>query len=188
MNRYRHRHGPLSRVRSRTLAWCVGLLSIVVWPIAQASIVIEQLHQMMSPSSTASPASSLPSSSDAHEETLGIVYIFSSQCPYCQSFSPILADVSRELQLPVYPYSVDGHGLPDFPTPLMAHEAILQVFYRGQPIIYPATFLVNLNNRAFVPLSIGAISREQLIQDLHTYEQHAVMQTTVDHTQKEFDG
>ena len=96
----------------------------------------------------------------------GLVYIFSAHCPYCQRFSPVLATVSQQYAIPVYAYAIDGQGLPDYPAPLTANDTVLQLFYGDQPVLYPATFLVHLHSKRFVPLTRGMVDHATLQQTL----------------------
>ena len=88
----------------------------------------------------------------------GLAFIFSSTCPYCHQFAPTLKQFAQQTGLPVYAFSVDGRGLPQYPQPLTATNDILTTFYQtSSNATYPALFLVNLNNRKHVPLAIGNV-------------------------------
>ncbi|MGR5333714.1 type-F conjugative transfer system pilin assembly thiol-disulfide isomerase TrbB [Photobacterium damselae] len=88
----------------------------------------------------------------------GLAFIFSSRCPYCHKFAPTLVQFAKQTGLTVYPFSVDGAGLPQYPNPLTATQEIVQEFYHTTTnITYPALFLVNLNTRQHVTLSMGNV-------------------------------
>ncbi|WP_305810558.1 conjugal transfer protein TraF [Photobacterium leiognathi] len=88
----------------------------------------------------------------------GLAFIFSAQCPYCHAFAPTLQTFARETGLTVYPFSVDGRGLAQYPHPLTATQEIVQTFYHSTTnVTYPALFLVNLQNRKHVTLSLGNV-------------------------------
>lgn len=74
--------------------------------------------------------------------------------------------MSGEQALPVYAYSVDGQGLPAYPAPLTADDTILHLFYEDQPVLYPATFFINVHSKRFVPLTRGALDVTALRQTL----------------------
>jgi hypothetical protein len=58
----------------------------------------------------------------------------------------------------VYAFSADGKGIHTYTQPLMATPDVMNTFFPNQEsIIYPALFLVNLNTRAHVPLSLGNV-------------------------------
>ncbi|MGR5464888.1 conjugal transfer protein TraF [Photobacterium damselae] len=88
----------------------------------------------------------------------GLAFIFSSKCPYCHKFAPTLKTFAAQTGLPVYAFSVDGLGLPQYPNPLTATRDIVQEFYHTTSnITYPALFLVNLDNRKHVTLGLGNV-------------------------------
>ena len=94
----------------------------------------------------------------ANTQEYGLAFIFSSTCPYCHQFAPTLKQFAQQTGLPVYAFSVDGRGLPQYPQPLTATNDILTTFYQtSSNATYPALFLVNLNNRKHVPLAIGNV-------------------------------
>lgn len=96
--------------------------------------------------------------SPSYTQQYGLAFIFSSKCPYCHKFAPTLQTFAAKNQLPVYAFSVDGIGLPQYPTPLTATKDILQEFYHSESnITYPALFLVNLNNKKHVTLGMGNV-------------------------------
>lgn len=94
----------------------------------------------------------------ANTQEYGLAFIFSSTCPYCHQFAPTLQAFAKQTGLPVYAFSMDGRGLPQYPQPLTATKDILMTFYQtSSNATYPALFLVNLNNRKHVPLAIGNV-------------------------------
>ncbi|ENO8811627.1 conjugal transfer protein TraF [Photobacterium damselae] len=88
----------------------------------------------------------------------GLAFFFSSKCPYCHKFAPTLEIFAKQTGLPVYAFSVDGMGLPQYPHPLTATQGIVQEFYHSTSnISFPALFLVNLNNKKHVTLGLGNV-------------------------------
>ena len=47
----------------------------------------------------------------------GLLFFFRSDCPYCHAMAPMLRQFSQQYGIEVLGVSVDGGGLPDFPTP-----------------------------------------------------------------------
>ncbi len=89
---------------------------------------------------------------------LGLAFVFSSTCSFCQQFAPTLEAFAAKNELPVYPFSADGNGIHTYQAPLIANQEILSAFFPNQQdIVYPALFLVNLDTKAHVPLSIGNV-------------------------------
>lgn len=88
----------------------------------------------------------------------GLAFIFSSTCPHCQKFAPTLEAFAATTGLPVYAFSADGKGIHTYKQPLMANQDVLIEFFPNQEsIVYPALFLVDLDTRAHVPLSLGNV-------------------------------
>ncbi|GEK15909.1 conjugal transfer protein TraF [Aliivibrio fischeri] len=87
-----------------------------------------------------------------------LAFIFSSTCPHCQRFAPTLEAFAATTNLPVYAFSADGKGVHTYTQPLMANQDVLSKFFPNQEsIVYPALFLVDVNTRAHIPLSIGNV-------------------------------
>ena len=95
---------------------------------------------------------------ETNTQEYGLAFIFSSTCPHCRKFAPTLEAFAATTGLPVYAFSADGKGIHTYSTPLMATPDVMNTFFPNQEsIIYPALFLVNLDTRAHVPLSLGNV-------------------------------
>lgn len=95
----------------------------------------------------------------------GLAFFFSSKCSYCHKFAPTLEIFTKQTGLPVYAFSVDGLGIPQYPNPLTATQEIVQEFYHSTSnVSFPALFLVNLNNKKHVTLGLGNVP----LRALHT--------------------
>lgn len=69
----------------------------------------------------------------------GFFFFYSSSCPHCQRFAPILKQFSERYGFSVVAISVDGGFLPDFPDAVM-NAGQTTTF---QVTTYPSLFLVN---------------------------------------------
>ncbi len=146
-----------------TLSWVSALIVVMMEiTVAYAAPVAQTIAALI-----ADKAGHEVNTTRQHSDW-GLVYIFSAHCSHCQRFSPLLAAVSSEYALPVYAYSVDGQGLPAYPTPLIADDTLLHVFYGDQAVLYPATFFINVHSKRFVPLTRGALDATALRHTLHT--------------------
>ena len=108
---------------------------------------------------------------DNHASKYALIYIFSSECPYCHQFTPTLnAFLSQHPNLQRYAFSIDGKGLSGFEHPMPATKGVIDHFFHSQHFVYPATFFVNTDTNKFtgltyqnVPLSTLEQRYEQLV-------------------------
>lgn len=103
------------------------------------------------------------------EETLkqlpqknGFFFFFSSSCPHCQRFSPVLKQVAQHYGFDVVAISMDGGYLPEFPDAVL-DEGQSKVF---QVSVFPSLFLVNPKGEKAHLVTEGAIGEEELAQRL----------------------
>lgn len=97
-----------------------------------------------------------------------LVLFFSSRCVHCQRFTPGFMQLAHQDHLQVYAYSVDGGTLPAISHPLMATPAVIQAFYRGQPVAVPTVFAMNTQTMAYQLLSQGEVTEPVMAQKLAT--------------------
>lgn len=94
-----------------------------------------------------------------------MVFFFRSDCPHCHSFATTLKQFERLNNIYTYDFSLDGNNLPAYPSPIPAKPEISQTFFTNpRSITVPATFLINVNTRKFVRVSIGDVSLQSLQQ------------------------
>ncbi|HIF9114803.1 TPA: conjugal transfer protein TraF [Photobacterium damselae] len=135
------------------MRYLLCLAALLAANTSHALGVKDALHSALNRAATTPIASKTPST-----QPYGLAFIFSSRCPYCHKFAPTLVQFAKQTGLTVYPFSVDGAGLPQYPNPLTATQEIVQEFYHTTTnITYPALFLVNLTNRKHVTLSMGNV-------------------------------
>lgn len=91
-----------------------------------------------------------------------LYFFFRSDCPHCHAFAPVLLGFSRATGVQVFPISLDGGGLPEFPRP---HRDRGQAAALGANQV-PALFLANPSTREVVPVAFGALSETELIDRL----------------------
>lgn len=88
-----------------------------------------------------------------------LVFFYRSDCSYCHQFAPKFKALAHATHLPTYVFSLDNRPLPDYPVPIPATADISQRFFDNpRSITVPATFLINVNSRKFVKVSIGNVS------------------------------
>jgi len=89
-----------------------------------------------------------------------IFFFFRSDCPYCHAFAPTLAAFQARYGIQVVAVSVDGAGLPDFPT-FRVDNGISRTLDVTQ---VPAVFLAQPFTGTIVPLGFGVLSEGQLLE------------------------
>ncbi len=89
-----------------------------------------------------------------------IFFFFRSDCPYCHAFAPTLATFQAKYGIQVVPVSVDGAGLPDFPS-YRVDNGISKTLDVAQ---VPAVFLAQPFTGKIVPLGFGVLSEGQLLE------------------------
>ncbi|WP_392536742.1 conjugal transfer protein TraF [Legionella sp. 227] len=92
----------------------------------------------------------------------GFFFFYSSSCPHCQRFAPILKRVSQQYGFSVVAISVDGGFLSSFPDAVM-EEGQSKVF---QVSVFPSLFLINPKNQLARLVTEGNIDEGELINRL----------------------
>lgn len=93
----------------------------------------------------------------------GFFFFYSSACPWCQKFAPILKDFSESTGFEVIAISMDGGVLPDFPAAII-DEGQSRLF---NITTLPSLFLINPETQVAKPVSEGAISADELRRRMH---------------------
>ena len=93
-----------------------------------------------------------------------LFFFFRSDCPYCHAFSPTLEAFSARFGIQIVPISVDGKGLPSFPT-FRRDNGIARTLQVTQ---VPAIYLAEPYTGKIVPIGFGVLSESQLIERITT--------------------
>ncbi|HAU1387071.1 TPA: conjugal transfer protein TraF [Legionella pneumophila] len=88
----------------------------------------------------------------------GFFFFYSSSCPHCQRFAPVLQAFSKRYGFKVLAISADGGFLPDFPDAVM-DEGQLRNF---EVTVFPSLFLVNPANHSASLVTEGNIDEAEL--------------------------
>jgi conjugal transfer pilus assembly protein TraF len=91
-------------------------------------------------------------------QTHAFFFFFRSDCPYCHRFAPLLKQFSLNSGIEVFPISMDGQGLPQFPefrpdNGIAGRLNVTQV---------PALFLAEPRTGKVLPVGYGVISPNDL--------------------------
>lgn len=99
--------------------------------------------------------------------THGLLFIFRSDCPYCHRFAPILKRFEQEFGMTVFPVSLDGRGLPEYPNPQMDNG----IATRLNASMVPALYLTAPSKRQIRPVGFGVMALTELLDRIATIAQ-----------------
>lgn len=90
----------------------------------------------------------------------GMFFFYSSTCPYCQKFAPIIKAFAQKYDIALVPITIDGISLPEFPN----SRSDLGQAKKFKVNSFPALFAVNPYSDKALPISYGFISESDLRQ------------------------
>lgn len=99
----------------------------------------------------------------------GLFFFFRSDCPYCHAFAPTLKYFSQQYGIEVFPVSLDGAGLPEYPNP-RPNNGIAE---KLRVTTVPAVFLGDKANNSVTPIGYGVMSMTELMERIYTLTQVA---------------
>jgi conjugal transfer pilus assembly protein TraF len=92
--------------------------------------------------------------------THGLLFIFRSDCPYCHRLAPILKRFEKEFGMTVFPVSLDGRGLPEYPNPQTDNG----IATRLNASVVPALYLTAPSKRQIRPVGFGVMAMTELLE------------------------
>ena len=96
-----------------------------------------------------------------------VIVFFSSTCPHCKVFVPVIAQFIKDYGFQSQPYTLDGQPLEDFQRPVMANPKLINAFFGSGKFKYPAVFIVNNQTLEGIPISVGELTYEQVESRFH---------------------
>ena len=99
--------------------------------------------------------------------THGLFFIFRSDCPYCHKFAPVLKRFEANYGLTVFPVSLDGGGLPEYPSAMTDNGIATKLEVR----VVPAVFLAVPGSGEITPIGYGVMAEEELAERIYTITQ-----------------
>lgn len=93
-------------------------------------------------------------------KTHTLLFIFRSDCPYCHRLAPILKRFEQAYGMTVFPVSLDGRGLPEYPNP----QADNGVAARLNASVVPALYLTTPARREIQPVGFGVMALTDLVE------------------------
>jgi conjugal transfer pilus assembly protein TraF len=97
----------------------------------------------------------------------GLFFLFRSDCPYCHRLAPTLKYLTAQYGLTVFPVSLDGGGLPDFPNPVRDNGMAARL---GVSVV-PMVVLGNVRDRRLIPVGSGVLSAQDIIERIYVLTQ-----------------
>ena len=107
----------------------------------------------------------------ALSSTHGLLFVFRSDCPYCHRFAPILKRFEQEFGMLVFPVSLDGKGLPEYPDPQPDNGTAARL----NATVVPALYLTAPSKREVRPVGFGVMALGDLIERIATLAQEKAL-------------
>lgn len=92
--------------------------------------------------------------------THGLLFIFRSDCPYCHRLAPILKRFEQAFGMLVFPVSLDGGGLPEYPRPQPDNGTAARL----NASVVPALYLTAPAKREIRPVGFGLMAFSDLVE------------------------
>jgi conjugal transfer pilus assembly protein TraF len=90
----------------------------------------------------------------------GLIYFFSSTCPYCKAMAPTLKMLSNQYGFEILGVSIDGGTLPDFPSPADGRS---QALNWGVTKV-PALFIGSKETGDHAPIGFGMMALSDMVK------------------------
>ena len=97
----------------------------------------------------------------------GLFFFFRSDCPYCHQLAPILKYLQDVHGIEVFPVSLDGGRLPQFPH-AYPDNGISRVLEVAQ---VPALFLSSKTERRVQPIGYGVLAADEILERMYVLTQ-----------------
>lgn len=97
----------------------------------------------------------------------GLFFIFRSDCPYCHRLAPTLKLLSEQYGITVFPVTLDGGGLPEYPRPARDNGMAGALGARVVPLVV----LGNVKDRRLLPIGSGVLSAQEIVERIYILTQ-----------------
>ena len=95
--------------------------------------------------------------------TYEFVLFYSTICPHCIKFAPVIRQYSDKSGIPIQAFAVNGNKSHYFPNSIpLTQETIEQFFGKNASLALPSLFLLNKKNLHVYPVSQGALTYTEL--------------------------
>ena len=96
-------------------------------------------------------------------ETHGLFFFFKGDCPFCHAFAPTLQLFAKQFGLEVFPVSLDGGALPEYPKPALNNGMADKLAVTTVPALY----LGNKLTGEVQPIGYGVLAVSDLISRIY---------------------
>jgi conjugal transfer pilus assembly protein TraF len=93
----------------------------------------------------------------------GMFFFYRSDCPYCHEMGPVVKEFARQSGMFVQAISLDGGGLPGFPTAQPNNGMAEQL----QVSTVPALYLVERKTKNVQPIAFGVTAINDIVERIH---------------------
>ena len=97
----------------------------------------------------------------------GVFFVFRSDCPYCHRMAPALKLLADTYGITVFPISLDGGVLPDFPSPARDNGMARVLDVKQVPYVA----LGNIKDHRLIPLGSGVLSVQDIVERIYILTQ-----------------
>lgn len=98
-------------------------------------------------------------------ERYGVFFLFSSSCPHCHRYSPILKAFQQKYGISIMAVSMDGGGLPEWPKFMVNNGQIARMGIDNNTV--PATLLFDKKTRKVIPVGFGVLAHSELEERIY---------------------
>ncbi len=103
------------------------------------------------------------------QKDYGLVFIYSSTCPYCHKMVHVVEALQKKYDFEVYPISADAKALGSYSMFYNLTPGVIDRYYGSTRPMFPLLILQDLNRpENFYPIAQGYISLSQTEQNLKT--------------------
>jgi conjugal transfer pilus assembly protein TraF len=95
----------------------------------------------------------------------GIFFLFSSTCPHCHRYSPILKSFQEKYGITIMPVSMDGGALPEWNNIMVNRGQVERMEIEINSV--PATILFDKETRQVLPVGFGVLSHSELEERIY---------------------
>lgn len=95
----------------------------------------------------------------------GVFFLFSSTCPHCHRYSPILKSFQEKYGITIMPVSMDGGGLPEWGNFMVNTSQIARMGITETSV--PQTLLFDKETRQVLTVGTGVMSHSELEERIY---------------------